>query len=307
MPKRPYDIPPMTALISFEAAARNVSFKAAAKELNVTPAAVSHQIKALEQDLQCSLFHRFHRGVELSESGAYLLVALQRSLEGIDEAIEQLRAQHGRTSVTIRSSTAVSSLWLTPRLSQFWKSHPHISVAQIVSDHGGGHADCDLSIHYGHMSQDSGDCRELFHDNIMALGSPRFAAQHAPLSVQDLADIPLIYLEAGETGWTDWQAWIRALGHKIDLQATHRVNNYIIALQAAQDDMGAVLGWEGLTADLIRSGRLVKLLPETVSSPQDFYVKLHNQASDRANILFRWLSGHEPPRPERRIKARKPR
>lgn len=78
MPKRPYGLPPLNTLVSFEAAARNVSFKAAAKELNVTPAAISHQVKALEQELRCPLFNRFHRGVELTESGAYLLVALQR-------------------------------------------------------------------------------------------------------------------------------------------------------------------------------------------------------------------------------------
>ena len=80
---RPYDFSSMTALICFEAAARNASFKAAAQEMNVTPAAVSHQIKALEQDLGCALFIRRHRGVELTERGAVLLVSLQRSFETI--------------------------------------------------------------------------------------------------------------------------------------------------------------------------------------------------------------------------------
>ncbi|TGT51825.1 LysR family transcriptional regulator, partial [Mesorhizobium sp. M2E.F.Ca.ET.166.01.1.1] len=75
---RPYDLPSMTALICFEAAARNESFKTAARELNVTPAAVSHQIKALESDLKCDLFLRRSRGVELTEKGAFLFVALQR-------------------------------------------------------------------------------------------------------------------------------------------------------------------------------------------------------------------------------------
>ena len=290
MPKRPYDIPPMTSLVSFEAAARHVSFKAAAKELNVTPAAVSHQVKSLEQELRCDLFHRFHRGVELSESGAYLLVALQRGFEGINEAVGQLRAQHGRSSVTIRSTTAVSSLWLTPRLAQFWKSHPHISVTQIVSDQDISSSDCDLSIHYGHMKQDSGLCRALFHDQIMALGSPRFAEQHRIASVEDVANAPLIYLEAADSGWTEWREWLRTLGHSAELKAAHRVNNYVIALQAAQDDMGAVLGWEGLTSELIAAGKLVKLIPEAVSSPLDFYAVLHNQSSDRAKVLFDWLS-----------------
>ncbi len=280
----------MSSLVSFEAAARNISFKAAAGELNVTPAAISHQVKALEHELQCTLFHRFHRGVELTESGAYLLVALQRGFEGISEALQQLRAQHGRTAVTIRSTTAVSSLWLTPRLAQFWKSYAHISVAQVVSDIDIDASDCDLSIHYGNMSKEPGDCRALFHDQIMALGSPRFAAQNKIGRIEDIARIPLIHLEAPETGWTDWHAWAGAFGYSGQFRSAHRVNNYVIALQAAQDDMGAVLGWEGLTSELIASGKLVKLLPETMSSPLDFYVKLHNQASDRAGLVFNWLT-----------------
>ncbi len=287
---RPYDLPPMTSLLSFEAAARNVSFKAAAQELNVTPAAISHQIKALEEALHCPLFHRFHRGVELSESGAYLFVALQRGLEEINDAVGQLRAQRQRSSVAIQSSTAVSSLWLTPRLAQFWKTHPHISVTQIVSDQGGRPGDCDLSIHYGRMAEETGFCRALFHDKIMALCSPRFAAQHPVTRLEDIATIPLIHLDAPESDWTDWQDWARVLGYRGPLNSVHRVNNYIIALQAAQDDMGAVLGWDGLTADLVASGKLVQLVPDTITTPLDFYVELHNRRSERARIVFDWLT-----------------
>ncbi len=290
LPSRPYTLPPMGTLVSFEAAARTVSFKQAAKELNVTPAAISHQIKALEQELQCKLFRRHHRGVELTESGAYLLVALQRGFEGINEAVTQLRGQRDRSAVTIRSTTAVSSLWLTPRLAQFWKTYGHISVAQVVSDQGTDGSDCDLSIHYGDLARATGRCRALFHDRIMALGSPRFAQQHAITEVADLARVPLIHLDAPESDWTDWHAWTKALGFTGDLGSAHRVNNYVIALQAAQDDMGAVLGWEGLTSELLEAGKLIKLLPETISSPLDFYVQLHNQSSDRAALVFDWLT-----------------
>lgn len=288
--RRPYALPPMTSLISFEAAARNGGFKVAAGELNVTAAAISHQVKALEQELGCTLFRRHHRGVELTEAGAYLLVALQRGLQGISEAVTQLRAQRETASVTVRSTTAVSSLWLTPRLARFWREYPHISVSQVLSDHQADRADCDLSIHYGRMDAGNPNCRSLFVDQIIALASPAFAEQHAPRGPADLANIPLIHLEAADTGWTDWSAWLQALGHNVRLGSAHRVNNYVIALQAAQDDMGAVLGWKGLTVDMLASGKLVQLLPQSVDSPLDFYVELHNQASDRARILFDWLS-----------------
>lgn len=291
MLKRPYNLLPFRALIAFEAAARNAGFKTAARELNVTPAAVSQQVKALEQELGRMLFRRYHRGVELTGTGAYLFVALQRGFEGINEAMEQLRAQAGRGAIMIRSTTAVSALWLTPRLAQFWKSYQHISVSQIVSDDDRSASDCDLSIHYGDMTKESGTCQAIFHDRILALGGRRFAHQNRIETVADLAALPLIHLEAPESGWTDWRDWARALGYSGPLKTAHRVNNYMIALQAAEDDMGAVLGWEGLTAGLVESGRLVRLLPDSVPAPQDFYIKLHNQSSDRARLVFDWLAG----------------
>lgn len=290
MSKRPYDLPPLNALASFEAAARNVSFKAAARELNVTPAAVSHQVKALEAELDCALFYRVHKGVELTETGAYLLVALQKGFEEISESIAQLRARRARSAVTIRSSTAVSSFWLTPKLAQFWQQYGHIQVAQVVDDFATAASDVDLSIHYGDLSQETGPCQALFHDRITALGSPRFAERHQIRSVEDLAQVPLIHLDAPETGWTDWAAWMAALGCHAELNTAHRVNNYVIALQAAQDDMGAVLGWGGLISDLVDRGKLVQLVPDAMSSPQDFYIKLHNQSSDRARLVFNWLA-----------------
>ena len=290
MPKRPYDLPPLNALASFEAAARHVSFKVAAAELNVTPAAISHQVKSLERELNRALFRRHHRGVELTETGAYLLVSLQRGFEEIDSALDQLRSRSPRASVTVRATTAMSALWLTPRLAEFWKSHARISVSQIVSDAGEAGPDCDLSLHYGDLSRETGQCRILFHDRIFTLGSPRFARKNRIETVADLASLPLIHLDADGTDWTDWRDWFEAMGYRGTFTNTHRVNNYVIALQAAQDDMGAVLGWDGLTRSFVDTGRLVKLLPESVSSPRDFYVKLHPYGSSQANLVFDWLA-----------------
>ncbi|MEM6460650.1 MAG: LysR substrate-binding domain-containing protein [Pseudomonadota bacterium] len=280
----------MSALVSFEAAARHSSFKTAANELNVTPAAVSHQVKALETELHCQLFRRYPRGVELTETGAYLLVSVQRGFHSMAEAVDHLRARKDDSSVTIRSTTAVSSLWLTPRLAQFWKEHGNISVSQVITDDYSSAPECDLSIQYGDISKESGKCRRLFHDRIVPLGSPRLAAGHNIETIADLATLPLIHLEAPETGWTDWKGWCRQLGYSGPLEAALRVNNYIIAIQAAEDDMGAVLGWESLTASIVESGRLVRLLPDAVNSPMDFFVKLHPHASHEAEIIYNWLA-----------------
>lgn len=283
---------PMRALISFEAAARLDSFKAAANELNVTPPAVSHQIKALERELGTPLFLRQHRGIELTEKGAFLLIAIQAGFDQVAQALNQLKSNPIQSSVTIQSTTAVSSLWLTPRLAEFWKTHGDISVSQIVSDTDRTTAMCDLSIHYDDMSSDPNDCIPLFRDKITALCSPEFARKHAAETIEDLASIPLIQLRMAEIHWTTWEQWAEALGYTGPLHMTHYVNNYVIALQAARDGMGAVLGWEGLTSELIATGRLVKLLPVSLPSPLDFYVARHNHDSGQVDRVIDWLAKH---------------
>ncbi len=280
----------MSALVAFETAARHVSFTQAAQELNVTPAAISHQVKALEAELECNLFRRHHRGVTLTETGAYLLVALQRGFECMADATAQLRHRASTASVTIGVTTAVSSLWLTPRLAEFWKTHSDVSVAQIVSDTGETPTECDLSIRYGILPRDGASTRVLFRDQLMALGSPAFFRSHRFATLADLASVPLIHFDTPVTGWTDWQGWFRALGYHGPIRQSHRVNNYLIALQAARDDMGAVLGWVALARPFVDKGQLVALHPDQVAPREEFHVTLHNQTSPRARLVYDWLA-----------------
>lgn len=286
---RPYDLSSMTALVCFEAAARNISFTNAAQEMNVTPAAVSHQIKALETDLGCSLFLRRHRGVELTEKGAFLFLAVQRGFEAMSDAIAQLRDQQEAVDVTIATTTAISALWLTPKISAFWKLHPAITISQIVSDVPVGIGRCDLSIHYCNPQDNGIEYRPLFQDRIVALGTPRFEAEHGISGLDGLQKVPLIHSSGEETDWTTWAEWFAALSHPAPRGRSFRVNNYMIALQAAQDDVGAVLGWEGLVGTLMREGRLVRLVAESIPSPTAFHLKIHPRASAKARLFADWL------------------
>ncbi|APG90058.1 LysR substrate-binding domain-containing protein [Sinorhizobium americanum] len=285
----PYDFSSMTALICFEAAARNASFKKAAQEMNVTPAAVSHQIKALEMDLGCSLFLRHHRGVELTEKGAFLFIAIQRGFESISEAVTQMRERPETVDVTVGTTTAISSLWLTPKISAFWKIHPTVSVSQLVSDVPGMTGRCDLSIHYGNPLENGVEYRKLFQDHIVAMGTSGFAAEHGISRLEDLIKAPLIHSSSKETGWTTWDDWFAALGRPAPKGRSFYVNNYMIALQAAQDDVGAVLGWDGLVGSLIEERRLVRLVPESIPSPVAFHLKIHPRASSKARLFADWL------------------
>ncbi len=289
--RRPYDLASMTGLICFEAAARHVSFKRAAQELNVTPAAISHQVKAVELDLGCALFRRLHRGVELTEKGAFLLVAIQRGLEGMSDAVGHLRERRDAVDVTIRTTTAVSALWLTPRMSAFWKVHPTITVSQTVSDVPDRFSRHDLNILYGVPNDDGREWRQLFHDRIVAVGTRRFKEEHAIHDLVGLGAAPLVHMNSEDNDWTGWNQWFGTLGQPAPKGRGLYVNNYLIAMQAAQDDAGAMLGWDGLIGDMLADERLVKLVEEDVPSPVAFYLTIHPRASAEARLFADWLVG----------------
>jgi DNA-binding transcriptional LysR family regulator len=282
-------LPSLTSLAAFESAARHQSFKQAAQDLNVTPAAISHQVKSLEENMNISLFTRYHRGVELTEPGALLFTAIQRGFDHIAETVHQLRLQSDQEAVTIEATTAMSSFWLTPRLSQFWAKYRDIPVSQNVTDQPGTSAPSDLHIFYGDPDIASGDCQILFRDRIAILAAPGFAERHAVQRLDDLHQCPVIHQTASDSRWTGWQSFCEELGYGGKLGFGHYVNNYMIALQAAQDGMGAILGWETLTRHLIENGSLVQMLPMKIDAPHAFYIATRKHAPTNAITLRNWL------------------
>lgn len=286
---RPYDLPSMTALVCFEAAARHLSFKSAAEELIVTPAAVSHQIKSLESDLGGPLFRRQHRGVDLTETGAFLFVALQRGFEGISDAIRHVRAPDAAEDVIVQATTAVSAVWLTPQLVSFWKLRPDIIVSQIVSDAVAPAGHADLRIRYGAPPADDPDSRLLFRGDIVAVGTAEFARARGIATVTDLCAVPLIHVRAEGTDWTGWSDWLAHFGHALPVARGIAVNNHMIALQMARDGAGAVLGWTGLIGPMLDRGELVHLVPDWMPSPHGFFLHTHPRASARAREFRDWL------------------
>lgn len=286
---RPYDTSSMTALICFEAAARNLGFKAASHELNVTPAAISHQIKALESDLGCVLFRRLHRGVELTEKGAFLLVALQRGFECISDAVVELRQRPEQVDVTVRATTAVSALWLTPKITQFWKQHPEIAVSQIVSDVLATNNRHDITVGYGQAQATGCQTHEIYRDRIIAVGTRKFKCEQQVECAADLLRAPLIHMNYDQTEWTGWPEWFQQLGLADHVGRSFYVNNHMIALQAAEDHVGAVLGWERLVRRHLESGRLIKLVQAEIESPEPFQLQIAPRTTAKGRLFAEWL------------------
>lgn len=292
---RPYDLSSLGNLQCFEAAARHASFKQAATELNVTPAAVSHRIRALEADLGARLFQRTNRGVTLTAVGASLCRVIQRGFEDMSREVSGIRNQSRARTVTISASPAVSSFWLTRKIAGFWAQHGEMAVTQIVSNgYADDESDVDLSIIYGDPTQESQPTRLLFTDRIFALGSAAFRDRYAIKGLRGLLEAPVIHVvnarrRSGD--WPEWPEWMAAQGLPDLRGAEYSFNNFIVALRAGEEGLGAVLGWEGLLGRAIDGNRLLKLAPEWVAAPWPFYIRINRNASENSVRFADWLSG----------------
>ncbi|MEL6640386.1 MAG: LysR substrate-binding domain-containing protein [Pseudomonadota bacterium] len=289
MARSHFKLPSLSALDTFEAAARHASFKRGAVELGVSPSAVSHQIKALEAALGVSLFDRNHRGVVLNREGEQLFAAITQGFSEIAIAVARLRQQAGQQNVRVSATTAMSHLWLTPRLGRFWREHATVTVNQEVSDVPWADDPTDLMIRYGDLASDRQDRYLLFSDTMRPLVSPAFANANPVNTLDQLAQLPLIHLNAPDRQWTSWVKWFAQLGYDGRLPEGLTVNNYIIALQAAQDGMGVVIGWERMTAPLLETGALVALGDWQCPAPKSFYIQAAPHAGPATGLLLDWL------------------
>lgn len=285
-----YNLPSLKMLATFECAARHGSFKLAAAELNVTTSAISHQVKSLEQELGLRLFERGHRLVQLTLDGQELLDALSASFTDLSNIVGHLKSKHDSPQLTVGATTAVSTLWLTPRVTQFWREHGDITVSQNVRDRPFNRPlQLDLVIEYA-ITPPKEEAVRLFGDVLIPLCSPEYQQTH-PTDLAGLAQAPLIHLDAAETNWTNWPKWFKSLGYTGPIATRQRVNNYTIALQSAQDGVGIVLGWEHLVLPLLKSGKLVRYTGFESNAPGAFYLVYKRGAKQRPEVqsFSRWL------------------
>lgn len=292
MARRYYNLPPLTTLAAFEAAARHLSFKEAAQELSVTPGAVSHQVKALEGDLGAALFQRRHRAVELTHEGQALFQALASSFAKISQCLHTIRARRSGDIVTIGSTSAVAALWLSPSVIRFWRAFPDMNVNQVVQDRLLRHAsELDLYIRYGPEQDPQFEQIELYRDELVAVASPALAEACTGGDLQLLARQRLLHLDSEDKSWTTWEDWFRQLGYDGPISAGMHVNNYAVALQVAQDGAGVALGWKRLVSPLFRSGHLVPIGPHALEAPFSFYIvcRRDGEITDACRQLRDWI------------------
>lgn len=293
MVRRHYSLPSLNALAAFEAAARHLSLTRAAVELNVTPGAVSKQVKILEEEIGRPLFVRLHRALELTPEGEIVARSLRDGFERISDTLQQVSQRNALRSVSIGSTMAVAQLWLIPRLGGFWDANPDIVIDHMISDRTQDlhRPDLDLRIRYGDGSWPGEVATRLFGDRIIAVASPAFQARHKVKSVKEMAILPLLSVEGVDWSWTTWAEFLHESGASHRRLNIRRFNSYVIALQAAQSGQGVALGWLSLVKPLISRKSLVQVTATEIVVPRSFYVtwRADRQLTREAEILRDWL------------------
>jgi LysR family glycine cleavage system transcriptional activator len=269
-------IPGTQSLKVFEAAGRHLNFTRVAEELNVTPAAISHQIKEFEDQLGVQLIERTSRSMRLTEAGEILHAATGEALDGLSNAVARLKRRRDGSSVRVTASTSIAARWLVPRLDEFMKRMPGVDVRLDVSDkvRDFRREDIDVAIRFGNGHYPGLLADRLFDNTIFPVCSPALAKSKRPLKhPRDLLQHMLIHVEWSGQGitWPNWRMWMMAAGVN-DYEETGglHLDHASLALQAAIDGQGVALGDSSLVADDLAAGRLVQPFALTLRVPPQF-------------------------------------
>jgi LysR family glycine cleavage system transcriptional activator len=297
--RRHYKLPSLTGLNTFDACARHGSLTRAAGELGVTLGAVSRQIKSLEIELGAALFNRHYRGVELTKAGVELQQVLSRSFQDIGNLWQEIKSRREITDITIGATTAFASLWLMPRLGRFWAQYKEIALNHSISDNPDdvGFMSADIRIRYGNGYWAGESAIHLFDDIIYPVCGRLFAEQLAQKSEltdpEDLANLPLLRLDSLDPTWIGWNRWIERWNIVLPEANFRRFNNYVVALQAAEENQGVALGWHSQVEPLIKQNKLLRLGDMEMKAPGSYYLTwdINRPLSNHAKLLSDWLVG----------------
>ncbi len=267
-------LPPLNALRAFEAAARHLSFTKAARELNVTQAAISHQVKALEESLGIVLFKRMNRALLLTEPGQAYLPALREAFDLMDAATRGLQDRGMEGALKVTALPSFASKWLLPRLHRFRERYPDIDVLVSAKDTLVDFAtdDVDMGIRYGMGSYDGLICDFLLPDSYVPLCSPKLLTGENPLRrPSDLRHYPLLHDDVDPGfGWSGWLQRAGALD--VNPRRGPGFSDSSMVIAAAIAGQGVCLGRLSLAVDDIRAGRLVMPFGPIMKSKYSNYV-----------------------------------
>lgn len=282
-------LPPLNALKAFEAAARLSSFSRAASELNVTHAAISRHVRALEAEFRTPLFERTGRGVELTEVGRSLALELTKGFDLIAAAAGQFaRPTRRRKRLMVTSDPAFAALWLVPRLGAFTAQNPNIDIVLDATPRLVNFAkeDIDLGIRWGGGAWDGLESKTLALSELTLVCSPQFLRDNPLSAASDLDSSLLIQ----ETAKECWAAWLAAAGVAGQVVPSGPTLNGDLVIAAAEAGQGFALADQIQAGDALIAGRLVR--PLDIKATRFGYYLVHRpgaKTSDVSQAFATWL------------------
>ncbi|PRY24295.1 LysR family glycine cleavage system transcriptional activator [Aliiruegeria haliotis] len=286
-------LPPLTALRAFEAAARHMSFAKAAGELGVTPAALSFQIKSLEEHLGQPVFRRLNRAVELTEAGEALAPGLSDGFDSLHRAWRHTRRLGNDTNLTVTAGPAFTAKWLAPRMYDFARMNPDIELRFSASLHFADleRDDVDVAIRFSAELPTGLHCEEFMRDWMTPMMSPAMAEQvTAP---EDLFALPLIHQDYAtiHRAQINWDVWCRAAGLGTPPPGGPRFSQADHAVDTAIAGGGVVLGRISAASEAMAAGLLVAPFPLTIYTRGSYRILCLPSARQRRKVaaFIDWL------------------
>ena len=263
-------LPNLAALRAFEAAARHGNFSRAAEEIHVTHGAISHQVRALEDELGVQLFARHGKRIAITPEGERFATILRRALSDIAAAAAALQADGKQKRLTVTSLPSFAARWLSPRLGRFIEQHPDMEVMLQSSNQLTDFVreSVDIGIRFGRGNYPGLATEKLTDDYFYPVVSPRFNKGKLPRTPDKLAQHPLLRCEL-----EPWTPWFRAAGLDF-LEPTGGLvfQDSSMLVRAAVEGNGIALARHSLAVSDIESGELVRLFDVAIRCPQSYYL-----------------------------------
>jgi LysR family transcriptional regulator, glycine cleavage system transcriptional activator len=283
-------LPSLNALRAFEAVSRHLSYRKAAAELHVTPAAVKQLVQSLERSLDRSLVTRQGRGLALTEVAMTGLADLHEAFDRLHRTVAKMRRAERRASLTITVEPSFAAAWLMKRLQAFKARCPDVDVLIEASMRPVDLAreETDIWIRYGGTAEPGHVTHRLFDEEFLPVCAPGLAAGPPPIAcLGDLGTATLIEIDMSlwPTECLDWESWLRALGaEEIGSGRRMRFNDYTVALHAAIAGQGVLLGSRPIVQDALDAGLLVAPIGESVKIQLGYDVVATKEALERAEV-----------------------